>query len=1449
MRHPRKLVHVLVIVFTILVATTAAAVAATQTVWFKDWLRGFIVREANQYLNGTLSIGRLGGNLFTGVEIEDVAVSMDGQPVASVKDIGVKYNLLQIVAHGVTVDHIRLNHPVIHLSHSGDTWSISRIVKKQQSEADRSGPGRPLQFDDIRITDGSITLEGDPVAQGVEVPRQIDHFDASLAFRYEPVRYSLEIHQIAFRGSEPEFDLDALSGGIAVQNDTVFVNKLALRTSESALAVDGKVDQYLTTPVLNLRASSEKVSLPEIGRIVPAVSSIALQPAFELSVSGPVDRLGLDANVRSSAGDAVAKLVADVEEPGQSVNGTMSLRHVDLAPLLNDPRQRSDITADLAVNVAGERFADQSSLHGTVSAKAPQISAAGYQVGPLDVKGRLAGRQVQVAGNVEAYGAHATADGRVTLPDLTAASGQAREVSYDVGGDASRVDLRKLPRNLGIPAADTDVNARYRVAGKVAFGGRTPSPADVTADLSFRSSRIGKARVVDGSTAGVDLRGRAISYRADATVQGLDLQDVGEEFMVPALADDRYRSSINGHVRAEGRGTTISEIELTANGTLDNTTILGGHVPQLAFDATLSDDLLKLNTDGRFEGFDPSVASGRASLKGTVGGDFSANATVARVSGGITPDNVEADAHVDLDASKINGLDIDYALLDGSYRDSTGDIRWLQIAGHDVNVHADGTLALNDTGSSNFTLHADSPNLQTIAKLFDQPVTGIAKVDATITGNKSELQASGTLVADGAKYGNNGALAASSDFTASVKQLDLAGARLTATTNGTFVTLAGQEINELTATTTYAHKNLDFDLSAREPKRSLSAAGALVLHPEHQEVHLKSLDFQSQGVRWQTEAGTEPAIQYGGGTVSVENFRLTNDGQRIEASGTFGQPEDALTVTLDNVDVATVDALLLREPQLAGRLNASAKISGTKENPRVDGKFAIDAGGFRRFKYQTLSGTAVYADGGADVDAWLEESPTSWLVAKGYVPVTNDARRRAYALRVDSSAIDIGLVQGFTTALTDVTGVLQANVEIQGEVGDPHPVGTVGIENAAFKVVSTGVAYSKLDGQLDLQQDKVHIAKLDVLDNHQQPLSITGDLAIHEQQLGGVSLQITSRDFKVVDNAMGNVRINSDLRIAGELTAPRIDGELGVSTGTINLDPILATVGNSAYSTEETSINSNDVGQVASNPFDALQMYVHVTAPNDLVLKSSGIRTPDSPISLGAVNVTLGSDLYISKSPWDQIRLLGTVNTVRGSYDFQGRRFAILRDGTVRFEGLDDFDAALDIKAERVIQAVTATVNVRGRLKKPELALSSTPPLEASDILALIVFNQPINQLGSGEQASLAARAQSVALGAAAGQLAGSIGNALHLDTFEVNLASDAGSQGDVTIGQQVGQNLYVKVQRGLGNDAETNFIFEYELTRWLRFRANVLQGAVVQAQPFQPMQGSGADLLFFFSY
>ena len=69
--------------------------------------------------------------------------------------------------------------------------------------------------------------------------------------------------------------------------------------------------------------------------------------------------------------------------------------------------------------------------------------------------------------------------------------------------------------------------------------------------------------------------------------------------------------------------------------------------------------------------------------------------------------------------------------------------------------------------------------------------------------------------------------------------------------------------------------------------------------------------------------------------------------------------------------------------------------------------------------------------------------------------------------------------------------------------------------------------------------------------------------------------------------------------------------------------------------------------------------------------------------ALGELNITLGGDLQHPQEPGRADLLLGAVNTVRGTYEFQGRRFDLVRDGTMRFTGDAEINPLLDITATR----------------------------------------------------------------------------------------------------------------------------------------------------------------------
>jgi translocation and assembly module TamB len=212
--------------------------------------------------------------------------------------------------------------------------------------------------------------------------------------------------------------------------------------------------------------------------------------------------------------------------------------------------------------------------------------------------------------------------------------------------------------------------------------------------------------------------------------------------------------------------------------------------------------------------------------------------------------------------------------------------------------------------------------------------------------------------------------------------------------------------------------------------------------------------------------------------------------------------------------------------------------------------------------------------------------------------------------------------------------------------------------------------------------------------------------------------------------------------------------------------------------------------------------------------------------------------------------LVGTVNTVRGTYDFQGRRFQVLRDGTIAFRGNRPIDPALDVTAERVISGIVAHVNLSGTMRAPELTLSSQPPLDQADILSLIVFNQPVNKLGQGQQANLGERAAQIAGGFVVTPSADTLGRALNVDLFELDTSGDEGEGPSVTVGQQVGERLFVKLRQIFGARDVSEFQLEYQLTNFLRLQGSIAEGQTSANRSFtRRVERGGIDLVVTFSY
>ena len=323
----KRIAHVLIIVLTLIVGATAAAVIVSQTAWFKNWLRGYIVREA-QHVSERHAVDRAARRQSVLRRRDGEHRRLDGrQPGGGGQGSRPRLQRLR-AAHQRAVGR---QHPP---RQAGDLPAARRRHLVAEPAGQETGDrGRSLA---VRTSRSRSTPSASPTDRSSSSRRSARPASrcrsasiiSTRSCRSSTSRCAIRSRSRTCRSADPSRRSRSTRCRAASRSRTtrVFVDKLALRTSETSLSFDGAVQHYLTKPVFNLQISSDKLSLPEIARLVPALAGIRLQPSFNVKADGPLDRLGVEMNVQSSAGVASGKMVADLLAPGQSVQGDLSVQ-------------------------------------------------------------------------------------------------------------------------------------------------------------------------------------------------------------------------------------------------------------------------------------------------------------------------------------------------------------------------------------------------------------------------------------------------------------------------------------------------------------------------------------------------------------------------------------------------------------------------------------------------------------------------------------------------------------------------------------------------------------------------------------------------------------------------------------------------------------------------------------------------------------------------------------------------------------------------------------------------------------------------------------------------------------------------------------------------------------------------------------------------------------------
>jgi autotransporter translocation and assembly factor TamB len=1425
------------------------------TPWFKHFARDFAVKQSRNILNGELAIGRMDGNFLSGVVLDDVVLRQGNTTPLRMKHVVVHYSIRQLV-RGQAIE-------IASLDISGLTLAVQRLPSGGlnvgsllKARPKGRGPRRPIFIRVIRLDGADLTFADPWGPSWMQLPRRVTNLVATLGFESREGRTAFPIQSLRADASQPEFRVRSFAGTVAFEPGGWSVTAGNLQSGKSSI----RFDVSFKSSGYDVVANAETFDFPEMSRLVPGLKSMDIPARVVLTMHGPQTALRTALDARSPAGDVASNLVIDSTVPGWKGKGHATLARFDISQWLPTDT-RSNITGaadfDLLFGI-GRHFP-----RGTFTFAGPRAVYAGYEATNVRTAGTLVVDRVLVSSAAGiAYGSPFTASGWIDIPS---------PYGFHLVGEARSMDLRQLPADVPVPHMRSNLSFSYDATG------RFERPF-LAGSAVFNDSTFLDARVFAGARGTIDTSGDLVTYSAIGNAANLDLNQIGHAFELETLRDPRYGGQVDGAFDLTGSGSTLEALTIDVKGHHVNAALFGGRFADAELDLHIRNDSLQGSGVGVFEQIDAARITGTERARGTLNGRFDLGGAIPGLfDTGFNVDTAVLRGTVSFTDSSVAGFAIQNAVLAGALDTGLATLTTADVttsAGHGTGK---GTVPLS-RGSADFSYHLDLTDASQLADVLGAPVQGSGSVDGRAIGPLEDMRVEGKFNAVNVGAAGVSALTASGDYRASGNITTPAEMEFGGKLSATFVSALGWNLGAVTAGGSYARQQLTGEVEAKLPDaRVARVSGQMIVHTDHHELHPRSLQIELGKQRWSLDsAAGSPVVAWSATTVSGSDLVFDagpGTTGRIAISGQIGRasPNGTLSVKVQDVALEDLPPLVPVVAGYRGRLTGTATMSGTLAAPDVAADFKIVNGGVRAFSFESLAGSGTIDNGSIKGEVRLDHRAGVWLTARGTVPMdlfSAAGSKKPVDLAIRSSSIDLGLVEGLTSTVRNVAGTLQLDLTANGPANEPRFSGFVDVQGALFEVPSTGVRYRNGNMHLSLAPEALTLERFHLEDSRGNPVEVTGRAAAQAFRIGDLGFELSATRFDVLHNGLGDVALNGVITVKGTLAAPEVTGDLSLHRATLDADQVLLAAqrpyGVSARASAEDILAAAPNAAIPPVPklpafpgvstmWDNLTMRLRLIATNNLVVHGENMRLSREAVAgVGDINVTFGGDLAIRKAPHDRPEVTGVLQTVRGSYAYQGRRFTIERDGTLRFIGPNSWDPSISITANRTVSGVLVRAVLRGQVSAPELELTSSPPLDVDDILSLLIFNQPVNELAVAQRNELALQAATLASGFVVSPAVSAVGEALGLAFLELEPTGTLGTTSfRLSAGREIWKGLFVTYAREFSAEPYNEFLAEYELTRYLRIRANAsdVSGIRSRTQLYRRIERAGIDLIFFFSY
>ncbi|HEX3927642.1 MAG TPA: translocation/assembly module TamB domain-containing protein [Gemmatimonadales bacterium] len=645
---------------------------------------------------------------------------------------------------------------------------------------------------------------------------------------------------------------------------------------------------------------------------------------------------------------------------------------------------------------------------------------------------------------------------------------------------------------------------------------------------------------------------------------------------------------------------------------------------------------------------------------------------------------------------------------------------------------------------------------------------------------------------------------------------------------------------------------------SRVAMMALNAAGSgsILQRDSVTTVRVNTLSLDSRHQRWVLAGPTRLTLADGGVSIADSlTFRSLSGTSMVQAIGRLpGDTPGTLDIHIADLDLFDLGTLLMRDTSaLAGTATADLHLSGTAEAPVFNGSAEVTGLVTGGVHVPLLDASFTYGAMRLTSDVTLTEATKKLLDLNVSLPYDlalagRQMRKVPGPITITGIAdsVDLGVIAAVIPGIRNPVGSLRMDLHGSGTWDAPHLDGSVVIRDGGMRLPSLNVALDDIQGAARFGGDSMVIDSLHI-GGGDGTLLIQGAVRFPQLTRPTLDIKMQARRFLAIDvpNYL-TLRPSGDLTLTGSLYQPVLrSNRLTVSQSVLYFADLITK--NVIDLEDPENIGLVDTlalrrqglgNEFASRFLDSLQIdNVPINVGSEVWLRSD------------EANVQLEGQIIVAKAH-KQYLLSGTLNAPRGDYTLRIGALPptdfTVQSGTVRYSGLPDLNADLDIKAEHDVRTadgdnIPVVAQISGTMRVPKVTLSSPGRnLSERDLLSYMIFGRSEFQVaGSGESPLEFDQAVQSFLTVASGALSTEfkrslMGSSTTLNTLEIRPGTTPGglvsgsAPTQLAAGLQFGRRWFVSFDAGycLGSPG-SNFqsrnlgaSVEYRINRDFRFQA-----------------------------